>query len=775
MRILRWIKANTGLFIANAVVVSLALIPLYGILFPPLTDLPHHVIINKLLWEKLAGVSNLDLEVSYYLGYRLSTWIMVGLIAALKWLGLSLVYLPSMTAAVFMGLHAMVVVTVLYFGLSERSWRSLALAACFAFPAVVAMYSASWFIGFIGYTLAITLLVPAIFFTEKSIESGKRRDALAVFVCLALVYGSHPFALVFWLLWCFTRGLAAFVTRSISSEWKRFLSLGLCLLPVMIYHFVATSGTSLSVSNDIQVSSWPFVSPGYWLEFRLGDLLDGDFLRADADSASMVFALVVVGLIGASTVLAFALGRDKLTKNIALSSVLFLFISSWINEDLFPTPYNNWLAYAHRFSSTVYVVCLAVAAMTFIRSLSGANAQLRYKLLVTFFAGVSVLASAHHLFEVRKAYARFDPPARAYAAKLFARQRPSGITLPQSTWANQGQVFRRYTCLVEPDCNPEGTLFRNNGGDLYPVKMLSRRRIWPAEPTSPVANAFDTGEGYARGQFSRPRGIALDDDGNIYIADSGNSRVQKFDALGNYLFDFGTFGQGDGELRDPNGIAVDAAGNIYVVDASNQTLMRFAPDGRFQKQWKGPAPGFDVPTDIAIAPDGKLYILDRGRARVVTFEPAVDKFSSFGAPGTVEGQFDRPTGITVGGGLVFVADNGNDRVQVFDLDGRFVRQWRVPVWDHHLFYYPDVAFEEERGRLYVTCGRTREILVFAADGRYVNRIRPDPQAELKSLSSAVIAGSARGKHLIVVSSGSDAHENGDPAVVAFELTNANSE
>ena len=93
-----WIGVNRALFVMIALVGLTALIPLYGILFPPLVDLPEHILISKLLWEKVSGVSHLDLEVSFFVGYRLFPAFMLVVISLCKLGGISFVYLPKIVA-----------------------------------------------------------------------------------------------------------------------------------------------------------------------------------------------------------------------------------------------------------------------------------------------------------------------------------------------------------------------------------------------------------------------------------------------------------------------------------------------------------------------------------------------------------------------------------------------------------------------------------------------------------------------------------------------------
>src|SRR5262245_55678618 len=82
------IRTNKALLVMILVAVLIALVPLYGILFPPLADLPQHILVNKLLWERLSGVSHLDLEISWFLGYRLLSFIIVAGLAFCRFVGI---------------------------------------------------------------------------------------------------------------------------------------------------------------------------------------------------------------------------------------------------------------------------------------------------------------------------------------------------------------------------------------------------------------------------------------------------------------------------------------------------------------------------------------------------------------------------------------------------------------------------------------------------------------------------------------------------------------
>ena len=177
-----------------------------------------------------------------------------------------------------------------------------------------------------------------------------------------------------------------------------------------------------------------------------------------------------------------------------------------------------------------------------------------------------------------------------------------------------------------------------------------------ADISVPAVTAFEGGFGKGRGQFAGPRGGATDADGNFYVADTGNARIQKFDGNGNLLAILGKAGKGEGQLYEPNGVAIAANGDIYIADAGNHRLLRLKADGTFVKQWDGPEPKFFGPRDVAIGPDNLIYVVDQGRSRIVRINPETDETIEWGKQGSGDGEFREPTGLTVTTDRVYVAD-----------------------------------------------------------------------------------------------------------------------
>ena len=135
--------------------------------------------------------------------------------------------------------------------------------------------------------------------------------------------------------------------------------------------------------------------------------------------------------------------------------------------------------------------------------------------------------------------------------------------------------------------------------------------------------------GSGPGQFNNPNGIALDGQGNLYVADSQNNRIQKLSVNGGRpIAQFGTMGTGPGQFNSPTGVAIDQQGNIYVSDWGNHRIQKLSPTGQFLQQWgnsgrfgtellPGDQPGqFNHPNGLALDSKGNLYVADQDNNRI---------------------------------------------------------------------------------------------------------------------------------------------------------------
>jgi len=291
-------------------------------------------------------------------------------------------------------------------------------------------------------------------------------------------------------------------------------------------------------------------------------------------------------------------------------------------------------------------------------------------------------------------------------------------------------------------------------------------RIQVFDSTGGFLFEFDgsVGEG---GTFIEPKAVALDGAGNIYVADAEDFEpfglIQKFDSAGNYLDDF--------TVDSPRGVAVLSSGNIVVIDAWDQEEIDvYNAAGILQFSFDGTTGGgdlFDKPKGVAVDGSDKIYVADSDNDQIQIFNSAgsfLSKFGSFcklfgfGSPtagcvdpdggGPLElgdGQFNRPNGIAVGStGIIYVADDNNDRIQLFDSSGSFLAKiGSSGSGDAEFDDLRDVAVDSS-GKFYVADEDNNRIQVFdtgtppvtaceifasAGIGRGNNNVGQDPDVQ----------------------------------------------
>ena len=251
------------------------------------------------------------------------------------------------------------------------------------------------------------------------------------------------------------------------------------------------------------------------------------------------------------------------------------------------------------------------------------------------------------------------------------------------------------------------------------------------------ANMFEGGPGTDEGQFDSPKGMCVDGNGNILVADTGNGRVEKFSPIGTFLSIIGAKGSGRGRLADPNGIAIDRSGNIYVAEiGSNSRVLKLGPDGTFVAEW---APGLYGPRRIAIGPDDSIYVDDSGRNRIVKFSPDGQVLASWGSEGSGDGQFKGVSSVAVDpmNNKVYVADPLNRRIQVFDSNGQFLTKWSVPEWGKPIGY-EDLVVDSQTGRLYASSAHMNSVLIFDLNGTRIGSLTPKPPDKLDAPSALAL-------------------------------------
>jgi sugar lactone lactonase YvrE len=197
--------------------------------------------------------------------------------------------------------------------------------------------------------------------------------------------------------------------------------------------------------------------------------------------------------------------------------------------------------------------------------------------------------------------------------------------------------------------------------------------------------------GSGNGQFNDPAGVAVDGSGFVYVADTGNNRVQKFTTAGAYVAQWGGLGSGNGQFSGPFGITV-AGGVVYVVDTGNQRVQYFNTSGGYLGQWGGAGSGngtFSQPLCVAVDPSGNVYVTDYNLNLVQKFTGTGTFITQWGGTGALPGQFSGAAGICSDAwGLIFVSDSGNNRVQFFDGAGTYQGYWGGPGTGNGQFSLP---------------------------------------------------------------------------------------
>src|SRR5215467_10650064 len=207
-----------------------------------------------------------------------------------------------------------------------------------------------------------------------------------------------------------------------------------------------------------------------------------------------------------------------------------------------------------------------------------------------------------------------------------------------------------------------------------------------AEPAVPklnyaaVPNFFQLPAGE---NFVEPAGVAVNSKGHIYVFHRGKHSLMEFDSSGKFIRSIA-----DDLFVTAHMVRVDSEDNIWTTDVGSHVVLKLSPDGRvLLALGRMRIPGDDVlhfnqPTDVAFDRDGNIYVTDGyGNSRILKFDKYGRPLMGWGMKGTGPGQFDLPHTIVIDGGLVYVGDRENARIQIFDRDADFCGSgaWGIPL------------------------------------------------------------------------------------------------
>jgi sugar lactone lactonase YvrE len=251
--------------------------------------------------------------------------------------------------------------------------------------------------------------------------------------------------------------------------------------------------------------------------------------------------------------------------------------------------------------------------------------------------------------------------------------------------------------------------------------------------------------------FGSTPGIDIDADGrSIWVfercghtggtpcIDAPVAPLLKFDASGTLVKSIG-----EGLFVNPHGLHVDPQGNVWVTDGGGkdnkgQQVFKFNPDGqRLMTLGKAGVAGdgpdtFNQPSDVQVAPNGDIFVADghggNSNARIVKFSKDGTFLKAWGRKGSGAGEFDTPHGLAMDSrGRLFVADRGNNRIQIFDQAGSFVAEWKqfgrpsgIYIDKNDTLYSADTQSDEK-----TNAGFTRGIRIGSARDGKVSALVPD--------------------------------------------------
>lgn len=227
--------------------------------------------------------------------------------------------------------------------------------------------------------------------------------------------------------------------------------------------------------------------------------------------------------------------------------------------------------------------------------------------------------------------------------------------------------------------------------------------------------------GQMPGQFVKPRAIAIDDDGRLYIVDM-RAQIQVFTRDGEYLTGWQTPTH---EFGRPSGLAIDSVGNLLVADSHYHRILVYRRDGQLTRTIGGDADAgsltgrFGYIGDVAVDSAGNVYVAESQlRERITKLSPNGDVLKEWGGRGSEPGQFQRIRSLTFDAqDRLYVADACNHRIQVFDADGILLRVVGEPGSGPGQLSYPfDVTVDHDGSIIVCEYGNHR-LQRFAADGR----------------------------------------------------------
>ena len=265
---------------------------------------------------------------------------------------------------------------------------------------------------------------------------------------------------------------------------------------------------------------------------------------------------------------------------------------------------------------------------------------------------------------------------------------------------------------------PGGALAIDAQDNVYVLPFEDNMTIYKYDPNGKLLTQWG-GPGSGEGQFNYRVGsywgmdLAVDAQGNVYVADFGNFRIQKFDSNGKFLKQWGSQGKEPGQFFRAWAIAVDSAGNVYVGDEGNSRIQKFDRDGNLLIHWGGSGIKEDeFQSIVAVEVDhaDNVYAGDYFLRQVKKFDSSGNLLTTWNSCGAGVDEPIRPISFAVDDrNNVYVLDSFNQRVCIYDANGKLLESWgRIGKGIGEFDFYENDAYIaiDSRGNLYVADGAT---------------------------------------------------------------------
>ena len=254
---------------------------------------------------------------------------------------------------------------------------------------------------------------------------------------------------------------------------------------------------------------------------------------------------------------------------------------------------------------------------------------------------------------------------------------------------------------------------------VYERSIYSSADVVPDSDDASLRRAL-TGESRRGEGLAKPYAVAVHR-GRIFLSDSVERFVKVFDIAEGRHFKIGE--DDPGRLSKPLGIDVDAQGHLYVADITQKVVMIYDRDGKFLRKIGG-GQHFDRVTSVTVDPSGeRIYAVDIGGVdsenhRVRVFDAVSGKhLQDIGKRGSGPGEFNLPRDLAIGqNGKLYVVDGGNFRVQIFDRSGQYLQSFGAVGRQLGNFARPKEIATDRDGNLYVVDTAYGNFQVFNADG-----------------------------------------------------------